>query len=642
MERPETDRWGSFLSAYAPIRDRQGKCVGVAGIDVAANEYARRLASIRHAALPAVLLATLLSAVVGYQVFRLRRKTLQHEWQRELDLRAVRRACTCLESMLDNVPSVAVQGFDRLGTITHWNPASARVYGFPAEQAVGQRIQDLILAPSDTAEFEQALQQIWQTGRPTAVREWSIQTQSGGPKYVLSSMFPVTVDGEVAEVFCMDVDISERRRVEESLHERIRDLEAAGESLRAAVAAAERALRARSEFLANMSHEIRTPVTAIIGFAEILLGDDRSATSPVQDTDALRVIQRNGRHLLQLLDDILDLSKIEAGKLAVQRAPTSPVEIVADVLRLVRPQAEPKGLQLSVDWTTLVPEHIRTDALRLRQILINVVNNAVKFTLTGSVRLTVAYLQDDANAPRMRFEITDTGIGMTAEQLSSLFQPFQQADGAVANKFGGTGLGLAISRRLAALLDGDLEVQSVLGQGTTVRVTIAAGEPAAPLRRVASAAGRDTGSIRESSLMVPRLPGRILLAEDGPDNQRLVSLLLRNAGAEVTVAEDGCRAVELAVAAHEAGRPFEVILMDMQMPVMDGYEATVRLRALGMSDVPIIALTAHAQTGDREKCLAAGCDDYASKPIHRGSLFATIARHLHRNREHTAVTQLLD
>ena len=361
MSEPEPDRWGSVLSAYAPILDREQRFVGIAGVDVTASQFASRIENIRRAALPAIVLATLLCAVMGCQVFRVRRRALEHEWQREQDHCAVQLACASFEGMIHNVPAVAVQGFDRQGTITHWNPASSRLYGYSREQSLGSRVQDLLLAPADRDEFGCLVAEMWQSGQPMPTREWSIQTRDGNEKYVLSSMFPVSVNGQVVEIFCMDVDISERQRVEMTLAERIRTLEASLEAMQAAVAAAEHASRAKSAFLANMSHEIRTPMTAIIGFAEILLAEEAASGVVTQNADSLRVIQRNGRHLLQLLNDVLDLSKIEAGKLAVQLGPVSPPEIVTDVVRLVRGQADQKGLTLAVIWRTAVPEFIRSD-----------------------------------------------------------------------------------------------------------------------------------------------------------------------------------------------------------------------------------------------------------------------------------------
>ena len=630
MEESAADRWGELLSAYAPLRDKTGRCVGVVGVDVTAQEFSRRLATLQQAAIPAMLLAAILSGVVCWQISRLRRKTLVHEWQREEGLRIVQRACERFECMLENVPAVAVQGFNRDGIITHWNRASTDLYGISADRARGARVQDLLLTGDEIEQFEQTVSRLWESGQPLPAHEWSVRTLDGNEVRVLASMFPVTVEGEVVEVFCMDVDISERWRTEQSLLTRIRELEQALDQLRRQVESAERSSRSKSEFLAQMSHEIRTPMTAIVGFTEILLSEGGADASLVQDTEALRVIQRNGRHLLQLLNDLLDLSKIEAGQLALETAPLSIVEVVADVVRGLRPQAERKGLSLAVHWATLIPEAICTDGLRVKQVLNDVLGNAVQFTLSGGVRLNVSY-EKVADSSCLLFELV-MGSGSSGEQLAALYQSLEQGERSGIGRLSGAGLGSAISRRLIALLNGSLTVETAAGQATVVSIRIPVGETGAGrvLDMASTTSLAEAKSRSDATSRLPKLTGRILLVEDGPDNRRLLSMLLGNAGAEVTVADNGQRALELIDAAHD--QPFDIVLMDMQMPVMDGYEATRRLRAAGNTDLPIIAVTAHAQPGDREKCLAAGCDDYAAKPIHRASLFALISRFLQKRK----------
>ncbi len=405
------------------------------------------------------------------------------------------------------------------------------------------------------------------------------------------------------------------------------ELEAAMEQLEAAKLAAEAATRAKSEFLANMSHEIRTPMTAILGFAENLLDPDLPEEERLA---AVHTIQRNGQHLLQLINDILDISKIEAGKLEVEHIICSPIQILADVRSLMQVRADQKGIKLDVDFDGPMPKHIHSDPTRLRQILVNLVGNAIKFTERGGVRIVARFLEhaDGVNGqPTVQFDVIDTGIGMTPEQKAHLFQPFTQADTSTTRRFGGTGLGLMISRRLARMLGGDITVESQPGRGSTFTVTIATGDidgvemindPAAELARAASST--DPGVPVKPNR---RLNCRVLLAEDGPDNQRLIVHVLKKAGADVTVVENGQQAIEAAMAAQE-DQPFDVILMDMQMPVMDGYQATAELRRRGY-DRPVIALTAHAMATDRQKCLEAGCDDYATKPIDRRKLIDLVA-----------------
>jgi len=398
---------------------------------------------------------------------------------------------------------------------------------------------------------------------------------------------------------------------------------------RNAAQAARAATHAKSEFLANMSHEIRTPMTAILGFADVLLERGNIENAPPERIEAARTIKRNGEYLLGIINDILDLSKVEAGKMRVEHITCEPCRIVAEVASLVRVKADGRGLSFDIEYIGAIPESIRTDPTRLRQILINLIGNAIKFTEIGGVRLITCFIDDD-DKPRMRFDVLDTGIGMTAQQAARLFQPFTQADTSTTRQFGGTGLGLTISKRFAEMLGGDITVVNTQqGVGTRFRLEVATG----PLEGVhmvddplsATAIADQAGTVHTDR---PTLRGcRILLAEDGPDNQRLIAHVLELAGAEVSVKENGRLAVEAALAARDATRPFDAILMDMQMPVMDGYEATGLLRRESYAG-PIIALTAHAMEGDRRKCLDVGCDDYASKPVNREELIRTIQRWL--------------
>jgi len=407
----------------------------------------------------------------------------------------------------------------------------------------------------------------------------------------------------------------------------ITEKERAQAELQRAKDVAETATRSKSEFLANMSHEIRTPITAILGFVEVLLEEQQGDWGK----DELATIQRNGEHLLSIINDILDISKIEARRMTVERIPCSPLQVVADVHSLMQVRASAKGLALRVEFHSSIPETIQTDPTRLRQILINLIGNAVKFTEIGEIKLIVSFLPGDR--PMMHFDVTDMGVGMTAEETKNLFQQFSQGDTTTARRFGGTGLGLAISKRLAEILGGDLVlVQTQLGVGSHFRVTIATGsvegvnmlETPNLLTQQESA---HHGAVQQKTMPSVLLPGSVLLAEDGPDNQRLIVHILKKAGADVAVVDNGKKAVDAARAAAKAGHPFDLILMDMQMPVMDGYEAASALRAEGYTGW-IVALTAHAMANDRQKCIDAGCNDYATKPIQRKEFFATLAKYI--------------
>ena len=406
------------------------------------------------------------------------------------------------------------------------------------------------------------------------------------------------------------------------LHAQTALLQMANETIEQQKAAAEAANDAKSLFLANMSHEIRTPLTAILGFAENLLDTE---LPEAERRNAAKTIVRNGEHLVLIINDILDLSKIEAGRVDAERLRFSPAQLISDVVSVMRVRANARQLALQLSWETPLPESIESDPTRLRQILINLVGNAIKFTHQGSVEIRVA-MQAERPTPSLVCSIVDTGIGMTPLQVSQLFQPFSQADQSTTRRFGGTGLGLSISRRLARILGGDISVRSEPGRGSTFEVHVVTGSLAGVRWLTDPSEGIEASDAREHVASV-ELKGHVLLAEDSPDNQLLISAFLRKAGVEVTLAENGQIASDLALAALQAGTPFDVVLMDMQMPTLDGYEATQRLRQAGYP-YPIIALTANAMQSDRQRCFDSGCNDYATKPINRQQLIQQIAAQL--------------
>jgi signal transduction histidine kinase/ActR/RegA family two-component response regulator len=409
--------------------------------------------------------------------------------------------------------------------------------------------------------------------------------------------------------------------------QRLDETDRAARALRVARFAAEEANRAKSEFLANMSHEIRTPMTAILGYLDLLLDGDQSRD---QRTKYVDVIRRNGEHLLAIIDDVLDLSKLEAGRIAVERLPCSPCQIVEDAASVMAGRAAEKGLAFETEYRGPIPETVATDPIRLRQILTNLIGNAIKFTEHGEVRVIVETEDPlDAERPHLRFEVVDTGIGILPDFQAKVFEPFTQADPSALQRSGGTGLGLAICKRMTELLGGEISMSSTLGEGSTFAFTIETG-PLSDVRLLDNP--RESLVAAEPPKAAPtlQLEGHALLAEDGPDNQRLIALQLRKAGLRVDVVEDGQTAVEKALTAQETGHPYDVILMDVQMPELDGLSATSQLREAGYEG-PVIALTAYAMSSDRERCIRAGCNDFVSKPIDWDRLLPMLLHYLRKD-----------
>ena len=501
---------------------------------------------------------------------------------------------------------------DAEGRITSLSEGFFHVLG-EASPWVGRPLTDMV-EPDDRHALGTLMSVAREGGTPNAV-DVRVRAASGGARvleFLSASRFD---DGPVPGLSGIARDATEARAATEAAR--------LAEQDRRAREVAESADRAKSRFLAAVSHEIRTPMTAILGFTDLLLNDPDVRRLPPPRLDDLRTIAQSGAHLLDLIDDILDISKIEAGKLRVEPAPCSPSRIVAEVLATLRSRAEDKGLLLSQEAGGPIPEAILTDRVRLRQILINLVGNAIKFTERGSVRVRLELVPGrdegegedepgfaiDEDGPSLRIDVIDTGPGITEAEQALLFEPFSRPVSS-ARQSSGHGLGLAISRRLAEMLGGELTVLSAAGEGSTFRLSLPAG-PVDPFIAPPES-GREADRPAPPPDRPP--PSRILLAEDNSAVLRVTTLHLEQLGAQVVSARNGQQAIDLALDAQNDGQPFDVVLMDMQMPVIDGYEATRQLRARGFTG-RIIALTAYAMPEDREECLRLGCDEHVSKPV---------------------------
>jgi len=488
---------------------------------------------------------------------------------------------------------------DRDGIILMVNPVGARNMGLSQEESVGKSIFELL---SIDDSLHEVYQQVIDTGI-SVTREDFLKCPLGH-RWFWSIHQPVSdINGTRYGVQIISYDITDRKKAE-------KELEAARHK-------AEAANIAKSRFLANMSHEIRTPMNGIIGFADILADEDLTD----DQKQNVNIICESGKNLLRLIDDILDFSKIEAGQLNVEIIDCSLTRLLDSVGLLTRPKATEKGLEFEVVETSGLPERIHSDPTRLQQCLINLIGNAVKFTETGHVYVNVS-MEDRDDQPYIRFDIEDTGIGIAPDKRELIFESFIQADGSTNQKYGGTGLGLAITEQLAKLLKGELTFTSQLGKGSVFSLTIPANvdvtkQQVLDRENIASHTDPDKAEAEQSEFS-----GRVLVAEDDPTSQALIKALLKRLGLQVTIAEDGNKALQKVLTGQ-----FDLVFMDIMMPNMTGYEAAEAIRKKGIT-TPIIALTANAMKGDDKKCIEAGCDDYLAKPIDRRELLRIINKHL--------------
>ncbi len=503
--------------------------------------------------------------------------------------------------VLDAAP-VGICIIDEEGRFEHVNPAYQQLSGYSAAELVGQLLT-LVVPEEARAEIAERHRRFIETGQEPR-SEQQLVTRDGKPRVVLSESCRISgPDGRYLRISFV-IDITARKRAEAELDQHRHHLEqlveARTEQLLQACDAAEAANRSKSVFLANMSHELRTPLNAILGFAQLMARDERLPDDAHQH---LQTINRSGQHLLALINDVLDISRIEAGRVTVQNAAFDLHDTLLGVEEMIRVRAEQKGLSFVVEHSGELPRYVFGDAGHLRQVLVNLLGNAVKYTEAGGICLRLT-----PEADSIRFEVIDSGPGIAPEEHERIFQPFYQAEYGIA-KGEGTGLGLTIGREYVRLMGGELWVRSEPGHGSVFGFSLPLPETQVPLI--------ETHQHRVLGLEPGQAAMRILVAEDNPDNQELIASLLTGVGFEVQVAENGQRAVEL----FQQWQP-HFIWMDMRMPVLDGYQASQRIRALpGGQAVKIVALTASAFHENRDAILAAGCDDMLAKPIDETRLY---------------------
>jgi hypothetical protein len=515
--------------------------------------------------------------------------------QRTTELLATEeRASRILESAADGL-----YGVDRQGVITFINPAACRMLGCTDRQAIGRSAHELFqrfrVDGSTYPKEDSAFQRAWHEGTEWRADGETYWRLDGEAVPVAVASHPMIEKGRVVGAVVSVVDVSTQR--------------AAAQARELALLAAEKLAQVRSEFLPNMNHEIRTPMNGVLGFARI---GHRNHRDPEKARSAFDKILSSGNQLLAVVNDILDFSKIDAGKLEVEQTDMSVHDVIDGAIQLVADRARAKGLDLREERTADLPATILGDPVRLGQVLLNLLANAVKFTEFGSVRLSASRVGDE-----LVFRVADTGIGigMSEDQLRTIFDPFQQADGSTTRRFGGTGLGLAICKRLLELMQGDIRVETVLGGGSMFEVRLPY------LRPTVSSIGRE---VPMAALPDKPLAGiRILLVEDDELNQAMLRQALEDDGARPSVVGDGAMAVRRVIT--DGSQAFDVVLMDLQMPEMDGYEAARNILMLAPG-LPIIGQTAHAFKPDRDRCLAVGMAGYITKPIDQEALARLVLR----------------
>jgi len=529
---------------------------------------------------------------------------------------------TQLEATLEHTPNIAVQWYDKEGYIHYWNHASESLYGWTATEAIGKKLEHLILTGNEATEFIEVLTELMSSGKTIGPKEFLKRDRHDTEHWVESTIFSIPGENSDDSFFvCMDVDITERKQLENQLLKNQTELEnlvkKRTQELVLAKERAEAASISKSHFLANMSHEIRTPMNAIIGMTHLALQTKLND----KQKNFISKAHLSSESLLVIINDILDFSKIEAGKLEIESVNFQLKQVINSMLNLIKIKAEENNIQIAIKIDRDVPKRLIGDTLRLNQVLTNLVSNAVKFSHSGdTVSVKIALEEENELEAVLHFSVIDSGIGMSPEQCMKLFKSFNQADSSTTRQYGGTGLGLVIAKKITKMMGGKIWVDSKENVGSTFHFTVCLKKQQDDALLMDSP---DINSEVDVSLAIKQLKGsKVLIVEDNEINQELAQELLIMNGITVETAYNGQEALVLLTS-----QTFDCVLMDCQMPVMDGYEAARKIREMVQhKELPIIAMTANAMVGDKEKVIDAGMNDYITKPLNPNIMFITMAK----------------
>jgi len=617
---PQTDKYGTFMTALVPLKDKEAKVIGYLGLDYDIKDHFEELASIKKAAGTAIGISIFVSFLIGTMVFSTLRAAIKEEKERQ-------EAQKRFNSIANNIPGAIFQWYakdeNRYG-FSYMSPQCQSIFGFNSEDVL-ENWTAVNIHPEDKTDFKESFLQALKQERDWLF-EGRLVTNNDQIKWIRWASQPVKSQENQGNTLAYNgviLDITQRKHAEDELQKAKEAVEDANKKLlkvnqqledsiseaKRYASEAEKATKAKSEFLAMMSHEIRTPMNSIIGFADLL--EDTNLDK--EQSEMTKTIHSSAEALLFIINDILDFSKIESGAIELEKHPFDVKKCLNDIKVLLEPKAKNKNLKFEFDLRNSPDKFIQGDITRLRQILMNLLSNALKFTSQGKVLTRVETLEKRDKDCLLRFTVEDTGIGMTEEQIDRLFKPFSQADSSTTRKYGGTGLGLAISKKLTELMNGKIWVKSKAGLGSSFYLEI-------PFELCEESDSSKNSSATEKPAsfnykgMAEKYPLKILVADDNETNRKVIELYLKKMGYKPSFAKTGLEVLK-AIEREE----LDVVLMDIQMPEMDGIKATEIIREQEKSKnskaIQIIALTASAMEGDQEKCLDAGMNSYLSKPI---------------------------